>query len=323
MKFLSELSSISGLEESRILQVITSADDRYKTYNIPKKGGGSREINQPSAELKDIQRWVTERYLKTLPCHPAATAYEAGSSIKVNAEHHRSNQYITRIDFSDFFPSFEAERIDKFLSNHMSDLDINESDAVMIRLSVCRQGRLTIGAPSSPSLTNCMMFEFDEQITNQYLEKNITYTRYADDLYFSSSSPDVMWDVCSIIEEKLADIEHLKLRINVKKNNYMSKKYRRVITGLIISDTGQISLGRSKKRLLSAKVHNFMQGNMSWLEIAKLGGALAYANDIEPSFIIKLRSKYGEDNITGLLRNRAAEELEEIWWSQFSKHPTL
>lgn len=64
-------------------KIIRTAPYRYKVYYIDKRSGdGKREIAQPSAELKLIQRWVVENVLSSYPIHPAAAAYIKGKGIR-------------------------------------------------------------------------------------------------------------------------------------------------------------------------------------------------------------------------------------------------
>lgn len=195
------LAKQSGVSESRLNVIANTASRRYKVYEIPKRTGGMRTIEHPSRELKAIQRWIVKTVFDLFPTHECATAYKKRASIKINAERHQLTNYTTRYDFLGFFPSFRQERIILFLSrqNVASNLGLSEQDIDFIGKIVCRKGRLTVGAPSSPTVSNVMMFAFDQSFAEFCDRRGIVYTRYADDLFLSSQAPNspVAWKMKS------------------------------------------------------------------------------------------------------------------------------
>ncbi len=82
-----------------------------------------------------------------------------------------------------------------------------------------------------------------------------------------------------------------------KKDNFSSKANKRLITGLIVSNDGNVTIGRNKKRLLRAQVHRYLNGTMSNGDVAKLKGTISYIKSIEPDFIEKLFHKYNINSI--------------------------
>jgi len=98
------LQTQSGLSRKQLNWFATTASKRYKVYQIPKQNGTFRTIEQPSQEIKAIQRWIILYLIKKLPIHDSATAYKDGSSIRQNAIRHASSQFTLHVDFKDFFP---------------------------------------------------------------------------------------------------------------------------------------------------------------------------------------------------------------------------
>ena len=178
------LSELTGVSEVRLRWIQSQASKMYKTYTIPKRSGGVREISQPTPELKSIQRWIVWRIFSNLPVSDAATAYKRGASIKLNAEIHAKTSFTLHLDFESFFPSFSAQAVRVFLKNNT---DLSVDDIWFCSSVITKSGNLTIGAPSSPAVTNAMMFDFDNRIKAICKEKDLVYTRYADDLNISST----------------------------------------------------------------------------------------------------------------------------------------
>lgn len=302
---IQQIARTTEFDEKELRQLAASADRRYKVYDIPKRGVGTRRIEHPSRELKAIQRWITKVVIDRFPTHHSATAYRKGSGIRENAERHRTSKYTNRYDFSNFFPSFKQVRVEKFVQVEAKKVGmlLDADDLRFIGDIVCRNGHLTIGAPSSPAITNNMMFDFDHSLFVYCQSRGLVYTRYADDLFISSSEPGKLANLETQIVRAKRDVPHLSLRLNRKKTAYLSKKYVRRITGVIITPDHKLSIGRHRKREIKALVHRWINKKMEIDEIHHMRGLLAFARDIEPEFEKSLCLKYGDGRISEILRN--------------------
>src|SRR5207249_4475372 len=141
--------------------------------------------------------------IEALPVHPAATAYRKGNSIFDNAKVHANSRYLLRMDLKDFFPSITQVDLAKYIAAHPTYFpDWTPTDINTFCRFVTRNSVLTIGAPTSPSLSNAICHDLDVDI-HALCEKNrVTYTRYADDLFFSTLHRDTL----SQIERDVARI---------------------------------------------------------------------------------------------------------------------
>src|SRR5690349_9067277 len=150
------LSAETGLVQHDLDRIIKTAPRRYKVFEIPKRNGGMREIAQPARELKLLQRVLVEKLLAQLPIHDAARAYRVGMSIRDNAAPHCGGGPILKMDFRDFFPSIRSTDWEAYCAEHnlLTPEDRKIASAIFFRR---RKGervlRLSIGAPSSPSLS--------------------------------------------------------------------------------------------------------------------------------------------------------------------------
>jgi RNA-directed DNA polymerase len=298
-----------GISEAQLHRLILRAPHSYKVYTIPKRSGGERTIAQPAKEIKFIQQWLIENIFQKLPIHECASAYKVGASIKKNADAHKSNSYVAKFDFKNFFTSIKSEdlvkHISKYLGNDWGTEDIQD----IARISCIRfKGRknlcLSIGAPSSPILSNTIMYNFDSEIFAWCVENGITYTRYADDLTFSTSKKEISSNIELIIRSVIRRLDYPKLYLNNKKTTHVSKKHQRRITGIIINNEGNISLGRNRKREISALIHKFSLGILPEPEIFRLQGLLGFAKDVEPLFVARMRGKYKSSLIEKILLTR-------------------
>lgn len=290
---------ISSLE---LNSFVHTAPRRYKKYNIKKRDGFSfRLIAQPSKEVKYIQRLAIDELRKIVPIHDSATAYEPGTSIKINAEKHRKNSYLLKMDLKNFFPSITPDILFSVLHKHHIELSHNEreflSSLLFWKLRRNSKLRLSIGAPSSPFISNAVMYFFDLELSEYCKNKKITYTRYADDMTFSTKEKDILIRIPGIVKEMLKKHFDVRIKINTKKTVFSSMAFNRHVTGITINNKSCLSLGRDKKRLISSMVHYFKHGRLNEKDVYKLKGLLSHAKHIEPSFMSMLNNKYSKETI--------------------------
>jgi RNA-directed DNA polymerase len=286
-----------GLTDVQIQRLIIRSPHTYKRYTIPKKSGGVRNIAQPAKETKVIQHWLMDNIFIQLPIHDCASAYKTGASIKANALAHSKNQYISKFDFENFFGSIKYEDLINHFSNYFEGKFL-EIDLKNIARIACIKPKdstslcLSIGAPSSPVLSNSIMYEFDCKINEWCTSRKIRYTRYADDLTFSTNIKEICSEIEPTICNIISELVYPKLQINKSKTIHLSKKNQRRVTGVIINNEGEISIGRERKRKISTLIHRYSLGLLPVQEIHILQGLLGFAKDIEPEFILSMRKKY-------------------------------
>lgn len=291
----------TGMDVGLVERIMRSAPVRYKTYSIPKRAGGCREISQPAIEVKVLQRGLIELLLRDLPLHEAATAYRKGMSIRDNALRHAGDGPILKMDFKEFFPSIKPRDWSAYCMkfNILTDpVNINLTNLLLFhRPKGSSVLRLAIGAPSSPFLSNALMFEFDQAIAEAVARDHVVYTRYADDLTFSARRTGHLVNVEKIVRSTLKGLEYPKLTINDEKTTRITRKYGRRVTGLTLANDGRVSIGHSRKRLIRAAVHHASLGKLSSKSLGELKGLLGFANSAEPKFIDALKNKYGAELI--------------------------
>jgi RNA-directed DNA polymerase len=305
MNLLKSLSDLLLAPKEQLMHFILSAPHRYKVYEIKKRNGkGTRVIAHPSKELKYIQRHITSLLRQHIPIHEASLAYESGKGIKLNAQKHCKNQYLLKLDFENFFPSILPTHLINIAKKN--GLDLSQDDIYILTQALFWKAResdhlcLSIGAPSSPFISNAIMYNFDQEITDICNQMGVIYTRYADDISFSTDSPNVLYKIVGIVEKSLELHTYKTVKINKNKTVNASKKHNRHVTGVTITNEGELSLGRKRKRILSSQIHKFTLGILTPMEIKRLQGHLGFANHIEPLFICRMELKYGKDIINSV-----------------------
>lgn len=294
----------SGLSVNDVRWIATNASSKYKHYPIRKKTGGWREISQPSKELKKLQRAFINCYLKNLPVHDCATAYRSGLSTRDNASPHAGHRPIVKFDFKDFFPSIRSEDWRAYSERNgiFDPLALRfTTELVFCRKPNSSVYRLTIGAPSSPMLSNVLMHDFDNYVQSNIVDTPISYTRYADDITFSAPRTGFLTKTKSIVQSAIRDTDCPSIKLNHSKTTHVTTKYSRKVTGLILGNDGSVSIGIKRYRLLRSQVHHALKNRFDIDELENLSGFLCYVNSVDRKTMDKLNDHYGKDAINKLM----------------------
>lgn len=231
--------------------------NRYKTFTIKKKSGKDRIINAPNKELKSILRSLNFVFQCLYDSHENATGFVSNKSIVDNAKKHIRQNYVYNIDLKDFFHSFDIYRIKfglikeiwgiqnigKYKEENLEGYEIIEELAFLmaklcthpIKIDGELKNVLPQGSPTSPTLTNILCKKLDRRLTGFANRFGVTYTRYADDITFSSLH-NVYTDDAFNKELKRIIEEDQQLIINPKKTRLQKTGYRQEATGLIVND---------------------------------------------------------------------------------------
>lgn len=312
--FFKKLVVETGIGTSDARLIIATAPKRYKHYYIPKRTEGRRLIAQPSRELKALQRFLIDNYLKSFPVHKSAMAYVVGRNIFQNAQVHRKSSVILKMDFSNFFPSLKTQDWRNYLEKHKPAWDDFEREAIT-RLLFWGEGSLTprclsIGAPTSPLISNLLMYDLDVVFTNLSQELAVSYTRYADDMTISGESFDSVVAFEKKMREVVGATKSPSLQFNEDKRGVYSTAQRRMVTGLVVTPERKISIGRERKRAISALLHKFSLNQISIDDVSYLKGMIGFAIANEPEFIGRMRKKYGNEVMDGVLGIRIPSRKE-------------
>ncbi len=207
----------------------------YYCFSIPKGNGKYRYIESPNEELKVIQRRLSNLFqnMYMLERPNSVKGYVRGikNPIIDNALAHKKSRYMLKVDFKDFFHQILKQRLyNLFMKRYGID---DKKCARLLTQLVCYKGRLPMGAPTSPILSNMSIVKFDREIETLTATQNITYTRYADDLTFSSFNHFKQDDLLNLI---LHISKKHQIKINPDKTEYYDYLDDKIVTGILIDD---------------------------------------------------------------------------------------
>lgn len=228
------------LGKSPLKLLALSEIPEYDEFRIPKKSGGMRRIENPTPELKKLQRKLNDYLQAVYHFHRTDAAYGFISNpvddpsprhILTNAREHLGCKWLLNVDAKDFFHHISWERVWAIFAAPPFSF---EAPIAQVLASVCcYKGRLPMGAPTSPVLSNLASMELDRQLIALATENGWQYTRYADDMSFSSQSP--------ITEEHFQMIDAIVagqgFQLNPDKRKwYGPDREDKEVTGLIVME---------------------------------------------------------------------------------------
>lgn len=262
--FITKLLSVVTIPDLKILfkvhlrcieKVINQPN--YTCFSIPKKQGGNRSIQSPESDLKKIQmklnfylqqyyHWIRPNGIYGFVINP--NKKEKICNIVENAKIHTNQKYVLNLDLKDFFPSIKAYRIKKlFLSDYFK---FSDDVATALALLTTYEGKLPIGAPTSPVLSNFICLELDADLITFCNKNQINFSRYADDLTFSSNN-EINDDIIKTISEI---IKKNQFSINTKKTRLKSSNRKQTVTGLVVNK--KVNVDRKTIKMVRAMLHD-------------------------------------------------------------------
>jgi RNA-directed DNA polymerase len=228
----------------------------YKEFSIKKKNGGERKINTPVRGLKYIQRCITYLLEQVYNPHPYACGFIKGRSIIDNAKVHVNRNYVYNVDVKNFFPGIELHRIKTVLT--FKPFEFPENIAFTIA-NICTinddNGKAVLpqGAPTSPILSNIICKRLDKQLSLLSRDFQCKYSRYADDITFSSSrnvfsSEEFQKHLTRIISENKFELKESKTRLQ-------HREYRQMVTGIVVNE--KLNVRKTYIRSVRAMLNNW------------------------------------------------------------------
>lgn len=247
---LSDLANLLGYKPKSLSYILYFLPNKYTEFTIPKKNGGVRYIDAPREELNHLQSKLSKVLYKCFEeIHSKADGslshgFRKHHSIITNAENHKNKRHVFNVDLEDFFPSINFGRVRGFFIKDSRFL-LNPAVATVIAQIACYKEHLPQGSPCSPVISNFIGHILDMRMVNLARSAKCTYSRYADDLTFSTNQKEfpaciavckdddpTAWKAGKLLKK---EIKRLKFKINEGKTSLQNCKNRQIATGLIVN----------------------------------------------------------------------------------------
>lgn len=309
---LEHLSSAVGLDADFLTKVVERRSDPYREFKVPKASGRStRTIAAPSADLAKAQRWILDYVLSGSDPGPGSFAYQRGVSVKDCAEVHIGARWVVKLDLRDFFNSIDERRVARIFRM----TGTNEETSVQLAKLCTRVpgprrlprshalGYLPQGAPTSGMLANLAAHNLDQSLSHLAGMQQLRFTRYSDDITFSSLSEFSRAKSDRVIRAARDHIARNSFVMNERKTRICPPGSRLTVMGLLV-DTERVRLSPDFKKRLEWHVYGSRRfgvkqysASKGFIEVEKylhhVDGLFAHATDIEPEWARSLHTSWG------------------------------
>lgn len=280
----------------------------YSEFYIPKKSGGLRKIDAPNEELKAALRElkaILEDDFNML-YHTSAYAYVKTRSTVDAIKRHQANvsKWFLKTDFSNFFGSTTIDFTMKMLGMIFPFSEVmkwNEGKAELEKaLSLAfLDGGLPQGTPISPAITNAIMIPIDHRLANYFAEKQMVYTRYADDILVSSKFDFKYRETVDFINSVVREEFGAPFMIKPEKTRYGSSAGRNWNLGVMLNKDNEITIGHQKKKQFKAMVCNYINDRKNGVEwdlsdVQVFRGLISYYIMVERGYIVHTIIEYNK-----------------------------
>lgn len=282
----------------------------YIRFTIPKKSGGTRELAAPHRQLAACQAWILKSILEPVPVHAAAHGFVRSRSTVTNAAPHVGQAVVVNADLKDFFPSITFSRV----LGLFRQLGYSPAVATILALLVTESPRKTVtyagrtyhvalaprslpqGACTSPAISNLIARRLDARLAGITAKLGWNYTRYADDLSFSTSG-----ETAKQVGYLLARVRHIasdeKFTVNEAKTRVQRRNVAQSVTGIVVNESPHLSrdlVRRLRAILHRAKTEGLAAQNREGREhfTAWLGGMIAYLLMVDPARGQKMQAEF-------------------------------
>ncbi|MBC7167817.1 retron Ec67 family RNA-directed DNA polymerase/endonuclease, partial [Phenylobacterium sp.] len=279
----SDLALLLGVKPAALSYILYKIPDenKYYSFSIPKRNGDQRQISAPIPALKMLQRRLSEHlyeclneieYLEAVdPQCVVAHGFKKHLSIATNGSHHRSKRWVFNCDIEEFFSSINFGRVKGYFERNRH-FQLQPEVALVVAQICCHEGVLPQGAPTSPIISNLIGSILDDRISRLANELRCTYTRYADDLTFSTNMAHFPRQI-AVADEKspsrwrigdklLSRVAQAGFRINHEKSRMAMPNSRQTVTGLTVNKT--VNVATTYYKMTRAMCHHlFTTGSYS------------------------------------------------------------
>ncbi len=290
MKTADDVSELLEIPKGQLIHILYAYpnEKKYLHFDIQKKNGGLRKIKAPKGGMRALQYKLAPILYNHYKIRNAVHGFVKTKSILSNAKVHKRKRYVFNLDLRDFYGSINFGRIRGLFQ--AKPFKMGEKAASILAQLCVYENSLPQGAPTSPILSNYIASELDKKLSSLARRYKLSYTRYADDITFSSNNRDFpeaiaffdggnpITNECYVGRVLEETISVCGFEINYEKVRLQIKGVRQDVTGLTVNDFPNVR--RSYIRNIRATLH-------AW-------------------------KKYGEPNVEAIYREKYAKNKSRL-----------
>ena len=262
-----DIANILEIPVGQLLYILYRKKDNYRRFEIEKKNGNKRIINAPNGGLSILQEKIKPIIEYFYRPKKSAHGFIKDKSIITNAVMHTKKKFVVNIDIENYFDSITFARVYGIFKS--KPFNFAHPAATVLAQLCTHNGKLPQGACTSPVLANLASTSLDKQLTQLAGRKNISYSRYADDITFSFNQKKVIdiieqnddgsYEISETIE---GIISRNGFRINYDKFRVQTKNTRQSVTGLVVNE--KVNIDRKYIRITRSMIHRWKDDKIKY-----------------------------------------------------------
>lgn len=264
---VSDVANLLEIPTGQLLYILYHKKDNYRTFEMEKKSGKKRVINAPNGGVSILQKKLKPIIEYFYRPKKSAHGFIKGKSIITNANMHTKKKFVVNIDLENYFDSITFARVYGIFKS--KPFNFSHPAATVLAQLCTHNGKLPQGACTSPILANLASTSLDKQLTQLAGRKNISYSRYADDITFSYNQAKVIEvvekneDGSFAISETIDNIISKNgFKINHEKFRVQTKNTRQSVTGLVVNE--KVNIDRKYIRITRSMIHRWKDDKVKY-----------------------------------------------------------
>lgn len=297
-KTLHDVAALLGFKASALSFILykKNSTSKYKKFDVPKRYGGTRQICAPMPDLKLIQRRLSDFLQNCIEeinksngwDDRISHGFKRKRSIITNAKKHRNRKYVFNVDLTDFFGSINFGRVRGFFMKD-KNFSLHPDVATVLAQIACYENVLPQGSPCSPVISNLIGHVFDTHLARLASHNGCTYSRYADDLTFSTNKPEFPASIAKRTEgdehkwspgnELARLVKKSGFEMNPLKTRMQYHDSRQEVTGLVVNR--KVNVRSEYRHTVRAMVHHlFTKGSFEFVHKVTDGTGTVTVNKV-------------------------------------------
>ena len=303
---IDQLCSILNISRKQLYYILFIKRKKYRKFEIAKKSGGKRIILAPSDDLKSIQRKLAHILYNCYDFLDVQHGFIKNKSCVTNAWPHIGKRFVLNIDLNNFFDTIHFGRIQGLFMN--KPFYFNRNLATILAKIVCDEGRLPQGAPTSPVLSNIICYKMDKDLNHLAQKNRCVYTRYADDITFSTNSEKFPSQIANILSNEVVLSNKLintinggyenGFSINPSKTKLSKNMMHQEVTGITVN--AKLNVNKKYIKKIRAIMHSIKK--CGFLATAKKNYKIDYQITEEQSKVKMFNLLQGKLNYLKMVR---------------------
>jgi retron-type reverse transcriptase len=297
LRTIADLCRHIQVPETSLLTLAATIDHEpcilYRSWEYPKKSGGTRPIDAPVRELKQVQNQINRHLLQNLQVHSSAMGGVRGKNLNSNVRPHVGKTMVAKFDLENFFPTISSGRVYELFCTMGCSPDVAR---LLTRLTTIH-GRVPQGAPTSTMIAVLVAgyggaHSFNGRVEELAQRHRSDFTIWIDDVTFSGPA---------YLPNLARTIEHIARQcgftVKQSKNQFLHQGKQQLVTGLVVNEKPNVP--RVERRKLRAMLHICetqgpqMLAEQSTIDLqSHLRGKIAHIQQVNPTLGARLLAQF-------------------------------